>query len=139
MKKLYRKYEEIINYIIFGVLTTLVSLVTKWILLYTILDPKNYIELQISIIISWIFAVTFAYITNRKYVFKSNNKNIIKEILEFFSARVFTLLVEAFIMWLFVTLLRMNSDLMVFIWTILTQFIIVVLNYVFSKMLIFKK
>ena len=139
MKKLYRKYEEIINYIIFGVLTTLVSLVTKWILLYTILDPKNYIELQISIIISWICAVTFAYITNRKYVFKSNNKNIIKEILEFFSARVFTLLVEAFIMWLFVTLLRMNSDLMVFIWTILTQFIIVVLNYVFSKMLIFKK
>lgn len=138
-KKLYRKYEEIINYIIFGVLTTLVSLITKWGLLYTILDPTNSLELQISIIISWICSVSFAYITNRKFVFKSNNKNIIKEIISFFGARLLTLGIEMFIMWFFVTYLKMNSDIMVFIWTIATQFIIIVLNYIFSKLIVFRK
>lgn len=137
--KLYKKYEEIINYLIFGVLTTLVSLITKWGLLYTILDPTNSLELQISIIISWICSVSFAYVTNRLYVFKSENKGILKEIVSFFGARLLTLGIEMFIMWLFVTYLKMNSDIMVFIWTIATQFIIIVLNYIFSKLIVFRK
>lgn len=142
MKKiwnLYKKYEEIINYLIFGVLTTLVSLITKWGLLYTILDPTNSLELQIAIIISWICSVSFAYVTNRLYVFKSENKGILKEIVSFFGARLLTLGIEMFIMWLFVTYLKMNSDIMVFIWTIATQFIIIVLNYIFSKLIVFRK
>lgn len=137
--KLYKKYEEIINYLIFGVLTTLVSLITKWGLLYTILDPTNSLELQISIIISWICSVSFAYVTNRLYVFKSENKGILKEIISFFGARLLTLGIEMFIMWFFVTYLKMNSDIMVFIWTIATQFIIIVLNYIFSKLIVFRK
>ena len=92
--KLYKKYEEIINYLIFGVLTTLVSLITKWGLLYTILDPTNSLELQISIIISWICSVSFAYVTNRLYVFKSENKGILKEIVSFFGARLLLSLIH---------------------------------------------
>ena len=142
MKKIisiYKKYEEIINYIIVGGLTTLVSLASKWILLFTVLDDASALELQIAVIISWICAVSFAYITNRIFVFKSNNKNILKEITSFFGARTLTLLLEMVIMWFFVTLLRMNSDTWVLIWTILSQFIILVLNYVFSKIFVFKK
>ena len=142
MKKIisiYKKYEEIINYIIVGGLTTLVSLASKWILLFTVLDAASALELQIAVIISWICAVSFAYITNRIFVFKSNNKNILKEITSFFGARTLTLLLEMVIMLFFVTLLRMNSDTWVLIWTILSQFIILVLNYVFSKIFVFKK
>lgn len=142
MKKIisiYKKYEEIINYIIVGGLTTLVSLASKWTLLFTVLDAASALELQIAVIISWICAVSFAYITNRIFVFKSNNKNILKEITSFFGARTLTLLLEMVIMWFFVTLLRMNSDTWVLIWTILSQFIILVLNYVFSKIFVFKK
>lgn len=142
MKKIisiYKKYEEIINYIIVGGLTTLVSLASKWILLFTVLDAASALELQIAVIISWICAVSFAYITNRIFVFKSNNKNILKEITSFFGARTLTLLLEMVIMWFFVTLLKMNSDTWVLIWTILSQFIILVLNYVFSKIFVFKK
>ena len=142
MKKIisiYKKYEEIINYIIVGGLTTLVSLASKWILLFTVLDAASALELQIAVIISWICAVSFAYITNRIFVFKSNNKNILKETTSFFGARTLTLLLEMVIMWFFVTLLRMNSDTWVLIWTILSQFIILVLNYVFSKIFVFKK
>ena len=93
MKKIisiYKKYEEIINYIIVGGLTTLVSLASKWILLFTVLDAASALELQIAVIISWICAVSFAYITNRIFVFKSNNKNILKEITSFFGARTLT-------------------------------------------------
>ena len=81
MKKivdLYKKYEEIINYLIVGVLTTVVSLVVKWGLLFTILDPKNSLQLQVAVVISWIAAVVFAYITNRIFVFKSKSKKILK-------------------------------------------------------------
>ncbi|MBQ2873648.1 MAG: GtrA family protein, partial [Bacilli bacterium] len=77
MINLYKKYKEIINYLIFGVLTTVVSLATYYLLVFTILDPNNPLELQIANIISWITCVTFAYITNRKYVFNSKNKNIL--------------------------------------------------------------
>lgn len=142
MKKIisiYKKYEEIINYIIVGGLTTLVSLGSKWILLFTVLDASSPLELQIAVIISWICAVSFAYITNRIFVFKSSNENILKEITSFFGARTLTLLLEMVIMWFFVTLLKMNSDTWVLIWTILSQFIILVLNYVFSKIFVFKK
>lgn len=137
--KLYRKEQEIINYLIFGVLTTLVSLIVKWGLLYTILNAKNAFELQVAVVISWILAVTFAYVTNRKYVFKSKSKNITKELISFFSSRLLTLLLEMFIMWFFVTFLKLNSDIWVFIWTILTQIFVIIFNYIFSKFLIFKK
>ena len=111
IKELYIKYKEIINYLIFGVLTTLVNLITKYILLFTILDPTNGFQLQIAIIISWVVAVIFAYFTNRKFVFESKNQNKLKEFISFVVARIATLLLEMFIMWFFVTLLKLDSDL----------------------------
>ena len=142
MKKtleLYKKHEEIINYLIVGVLTTIVSLAVKWGLLFTILDASNAFELQTSVIISWIIAVSFAYITNRIFVFKSKSQNILKEISSFFGSRVITLLLDMGIMWFFVTLLKLNTDTWVFIWTMVVQVLVTILNYIFSKLLVFKK
>ena len=139
IKSLYEKYREIINYLIFGVLTTIVNIGTKYALLFTILDAKNAVELQLAITISWILAVLFAYITNRKFVFESKNKDKIKELISFFSARIATLLLEMFIMWFFITLLKLNSDIYVIIFTILTQILVVVGNYILSKIFVFKK
>lgn len=139
IKELYIKYKEIINYLIFGVLTTLVNLITKYILLFTILDPTNGFQLQIAIIISWIAGVLFAYFTNRKFVFESKNENKLKEFISFVVARIATLLLEMFIMWFFVTLLKLNSDLYVVIFTLVAQVAVVIGNYIFSKLFVFKK
>lgn len=139
IKELYIKYKEIINYLIFGVLTTLVNLITKYILLFTILNPTNGFQLQIAIIISWIVAVIFAYFTNRKFVFESKNQNKLKEFISFVVARIATLLLEMFIMWFFVTLLKLNSDLYVVIFTLVAQVAVVIGNYIFSKLFVFKK
>ena len=108
MKKiieLYKKYEEIINYLIIGVLTTVVNLAVKYALLFTVLNASDATQLQIAVVISWIVACLFAYITNRKIVFKSKSKKILKEFIAFVSARLFTLILEMLIMFIFVTLL----------------------------------
>lgn len=139
IKELYVKYKEIINYLIFGVLTTLVNLITKYILLFTVLNPTNGFQLQIAIIVSWIVAVIFAYFTNRKFVFESKNQNKLKEFMSFVVARIATLLLEMFIMWFFVTLLKLNSDLYVIIFTLVAQVAVVIGNYIFSKLFVFKK
>ena len=139
IKELYVKYKEIINYLIFGVLTTIVNLITKYILLFTILNPTNGFQLQIAIIISWIVAVIFAYFTNRRFVFESKNENKLKEFISFVVARIATVLLEMFIMWFFVTLLKLNSDLYVVIFTLVAQVAVVIGNYIFSKLFVFKK
>lgn len=144
MKKifnLYKKYEEQINYLIVGGLTTIVGVGSKLLLLFTILDQTNGLQLQIAEIISWILAVLFAYITNRIFVFKSKvkGKNQVREALNFVKGRVFTQLIQMFIMWFFVTLLKLNSNIWVIIFTLICQVMQVVLNYVISKLLVFKK
>ena len=139
IKELYLRYKEVINYLIFGVLTTLVSLFTKYLLLFTILDAKNGFELQLSIIISWIIACSFAYVTNRIFVFESKSKEIVKEVFKFFVARIATLGLEMLIMFIFVTLLKLNSNTWVITWTLVSQIAVVVGNYVFSKLLVFTK
>ena len=133
IKKLYLKYKEIINYLIFGVLTTIVSLLTYYLLVLTILNPNNSIELQIANIISWITCVTFAYITNRKYVFNSKDKNITKEIIKFYSSRLTTLFLDMIIMYIFVTKLQFNDKII----KIIAQILIIILNYILSKLLVF--
>ena len=94
IKELYLKYKEIINYLIFGVLTTIVALVTYYICVYTILDPDNAVQLQIANVISWIISVAFAYITNRKFVFESNEENKIKEATKFVTSRIFMVFIS---------------------------------------------
>lgn len=138
MIELYKKYEEIIKYLIVGATTTFVSLLVKYFLLFIIFDRTNPLEIQISVIISWIVAITFAYVANRKIVFKSNNKEIIKEIINFIESRILTLLLEMLIIWFFITFLKMNSKLWVVIWTIFAQIVVIATNYILSK-IIFKK
>jgi len=138
MKKiinLYKKYEEIINYLIAGALTTFVSLSTYYFCVFTFLDPRDAIKLQIANIISWIFSVTFAYFINRSFVFKSKNNKKIKEAMKFYLSRLSTLFIDMATMFLLVTILNVNDK----ISKILVQFIILTLNYIFSKFLIFNK
>ena len=135
---IYYKNPEIWNYLIVGFLTTVVSLAIKWSLLFTILDAKNALQVQIAVIISWIGAVAFAYVTNRIFVFKSKSKNYIKEIRDFVISRIATLLMEMSIMWFFVTLLKLNSDNWVLVFTIICQIVVTVFNYIFSKLFVFK-
>lgn len=136
---LYKKHKEIINYLIFGVLATIVSLSVKYALLFTILEASNAIELQVSVIISWIAAVLFAYFTNRTFVFESKNKNKLKEFVSFIIARISTLLLEMLIMWFFITLLKLNSNLYVIIFTLISQAAVIIGNYILSKLFVFKK
>ena len=138
IKDIYLKNKEVINYLFFGVLTTIVNLIVKNIVLFTILDAEDAIELQLAVIISWILACLFAYITNRKYVFESKSKEILKEMTKFFSARIATLGLEMLIMFVFVTALGLNSDIWVIVWTLVAQVVVVVANYIFSKLIIFK-
>lgn len=139
MKKFLKKYKEIINYLIFGLLTTVVNLLVKYLLLFTIFDANNPILLQCAIIVSWIVAVLFAYFTNRKFVFKSINKSKLKEFVSFIVSRLSTLFLEMIIMWFFVTLLKFNSNLSVIIITAISQITVIICNYVFSKFFVFTK
>ena len=133
--KVYKKNEEIINYLIVGGLTTLISLVVYYICVHTFLNPNNGFELQIANIISWIAGVSFAYVTNRIFVFKSKEKNILKECTSFVGSRIITLLLDMFIMFLFVTVFKIDD----LIAKIISQIVVIVGNYIISKLFVFKK
>lgn len=134
IKELLIKYEEVIRYLIIGVLTTVVSLTTYYILTFTVLDPKVSVQLQITNIISWIVSVTFAYFTNRKYVFKLKEKKNIKEASKFYLSRLSTLLLDMLLMQIFVIRLKFNDKII----KLIVQFVVIVLNYILSKFLVFK-
>jgi len=133
------KNPEIWAYLIVGVLTTIVSMIVKLGLLYTILSSENALHVQLAEIISWIVAVAFAYITNRIFVFKSKSKKYFQEIVSFVGGRIFTLLVGMFIMWFICTLLGLNDKTWVLIATLIDQIAVTILNYVVSKIFVFKK
>ena len=137
MKKIieiYKKYEEKINYLIFGVLTTFVNLIV-----YALCTKLFSINYMISNIIAWILSVLFAYITNKKYVFKSkcdSNKKVVYEIFQFFKYRVLSFIIcDMLLLCLFVELLNMND----MIAKVIIQVVVIVLNYLFSKLFVFKK
>lgn len=130
-----QKNKEIINYLIVGILTTLISITSYAILTITVLNPNNEIQLQIANIISWIIAVIFAYITNKKYVFESKEKNIKKEFTKFTTSRITTLLIEMLFMYIFVSILKYNDKIM----KVIAQLVVIILNYVFSKIFVFKE
>ncbi len=127
---LYKKYKEIINYLIFGGLTTLISIVT-----YALFAKVFNIDYLISNVLSWIIAVLFAYITNKIFVFESKSKKNIKEITSFFFFRIVSLLIEMIILYIFVDMFHID-DLFT---KIIAQVIVIVANYVFSKVFVFKK
>ena len=129
-----RDYSEIIRYLFIGGLTTVISLLIYYILTYTILDANVPLELQIANIIQWIGAVTFAYFTNKYFVFKDKSKSK-TSVIKFFSSRIITLLIEMLVMYIFVTRLSFNDKIM----KIVAQIIVIIGNYILSKFFVFTK
>lgn len=133
--ELYRKYKEIIHYLIVGGLTTVVSLGVYYGCVLTFLDPDIAAQLQAANILSWIAAVTFAYFTNRKFVFESQSSDKLREAAAFYGSRVTTLLLDMGCMFLMVTLLDWNDK----IAKLIVQVLVTVANYILSKFLVFRK
>lgn len=144
---LFKKYAEVVSYLFFGVMTTLVNFVVFW-AFGLILSSELYL---VSNAIAWVAAVIFAYITNKLFVFKSKSwaiKVIISEIPEFLGARIFSFLIEEAGLWLLVDILSMGEITFSpfginisgqMIAKIILAVIVVILNYFFSKFIIFKK
>lgn len=135
MKQLYKKYEELILYLIVGVLTTVISLGVYYACVLTILNPQIAWQLQMANIVSWIAAVTFAYFASRKVVFRSVRKDWLCEMAAFYSARVVTLLMDMAIMFLMVTVCHWNDK----VAKLIVQVVVTVANYVLSKVLVFRE
>lgn len=133
LKRLWEKYKEIINYFIIGILTTLLNYISFAVLVYGL-----ELEMHLSNIIAWLIGVIFAYFTNKLFVFESKSfktKVLLKEILSFGVARVFSLLLEELILFIFVNRLGMEK----LIIKLFANIIVVIVNYILSKFIIFKK
>lgn len=137
MKKilaLYRKYEEIVNYLVVGVLTTIVSWAAYG-LCKLIMDVNNALMMQIAVVVRWIAGVVFGYFTNRRFVFKSKNPNMLQEAIGFAGSRVVTLFLDMFVMWLLPSVFHVND----WIATFVSAVLVTVMNYIFSKFIVFRK
>ena len=132
---LYKKYKELINYIIVGGLTTVVSMAIFYGSTWTFLDGNDAFQLQVANVISWIGAVLFSYVANRLFVFESKSPKIVKEFIAFISSRLLTLLLDMGTMWLLSTILNVNYN----ISKIIAMVLVTVGNYVISKIFVFKK
>lgn len=146
IKKLFEKYKELISYVFFGVLATVVNLVS-----FKIFDALLGEHLYLlTNAVSWLITVIFAYFTNKLWVFESKSWNadvVFKELIGFFGARIFSLVVEEAGLWLMIDIMHMGKiswDIFGFnlngnmILKIIMQVVVVILNYVFSKLVIFK-
>ena len=133
MKKLWKKYEEAISYLFWGGVAFFLSMI-----LFYIFANMMFLHEQVANVITWIICVIFTYFTNRIFVFKSKStgwKKVGKEFFEFVTARVITLLMECVILFVFVDLLSCHNMIGKFI----GQVVVIVSNYIFSKLWIFKK
>ena len=133
--ELYKKYKEIINYLIVGGLTTVVSMAIFYGSTWTFLGGNDAFELQVANVLSWVGAVLFSYFANRVFVFESKEKNIFKELMAFLSSRVVTLLLDMGTMFVLSTLLHINYNFS----KIVAMVLVTVGNYVISKVFVFKK
>jgi len=119
-------------YILFGGLAFLVSIFT-----FALFNVTLGMNELIANIVSWVITVTFAFFTNRIWVFQAPTetvKEFITQLGLFFGARVVTLVIEEVILLVFVTLLHMNSMVV----KVVAQVVVIVLNYILSKLVIFK-
>ena len=130
-----KKNHEIIAYLIVGVLTTIVRMGIYFVLTATMLDPQKPVHLQTANVVSWVGAVSFAYVMSRRFVFQSRNPEVLKEMVSFFSARVVTLLLDMGLMFLFVTAGGMNDR----IAKVIVQIAVIIANYLLSKLIVFRK
>lgn len=129
----YKKYKEIVLYLFFGVLTMAVSIIS-----YAICNMAIKIDALVANIISWILAVLFAFYTNRIWVFsvKTNSKkDLIVQMIFFCSGRIVTLIIEETILFVFIKCLHYGSMGV----KIMAQIVVVVLNYIISKLWVFHK
>ena len=130
MKNIVQKNKEIIMYLVFGVLTTVVNIVVYYI--FSNLLHMNYL---FSNAMAWFLSVLFAYVTNRKYVFDSKNNQIIKEAISFFCSRLATGIMDMMLMWFLVNF-NIANDVVA---KVVVNVIVVILNYILSKLVVFKK
>jgi putative flippase GtrA len=131
--RIFQKYKMVILYLFFGGCTTLINIVVYYVL-YEVAGVSN----LISTIFAWIVSVLFAFVTNRNYVFESEQNSIsarLKEVVMFFSCRLLTGVLDVIIMVVAVDFLHGNS----LIWKIISNILVILLNYIASKLVIFKK
>lgn len=120
---------ELFLYVVFGTFTFFVNVIT-----YFLFENVMGINYLISNVLAWFFSVLFAYITNRIWVFESKSPDILKEMALFFGGRIFSGAVDTALMYLFIDVL-VTGDLFA---KIVVQVIVIVLNYIFSKLIVFK-
>lgn len=133
IKRLWQKYSHLAAYAIFGVLTTLVNIAVYWLCAH----PLSMSTVPATIV-AWVAAVFFAYVTNRKWVFFSQEnsvKGIILETIRFFAARLATGVLDVLIMYVFVDVLGIN-DLVI---KVISNILVIILNYVASTLFVFTK
>lgn len=133
MRKLFERYRDVIPYLFFGVCTTFMNIAVYWICAHLFS-----MGVMASTIFAWIAAVLFAYITNRKWVFHSEVKGvtaILRETVAFFGCRLATGILDWIMMFILVDCLHLN-DLAI---KILANIMVIILNYVASKIVIFRK
>jgi len=132
LKALFYKYYDILVYLVFGVLTTVVNYIVY-------LPCFNLLHLSsaVSNVIAWAAAVAFAYVTNKPFVFRSHDwsgKTVIPELTKFIGTRLGSGGLETLILLIFVDWLGMNGN----VWKLITSVLVVVLNYIGSKLLVFR-
>lgn len=128
-----KKHEEILLYLIFGFLTTVVNY-----LVYFPLYNATTLLASLANVIAWCAAVVFAYLTNKPFVFKSYDwsiKTVLPESIKFVTARIASLLIETAIIYITVDLLTWNGNYM----KIITSVLVVIINYIASKVIVFRK
>ncbi len=133
IRALVEKYWDIVTYLIFGVLTTVVNYLV-YLPIYNLLGASA----AVSNAIAWVAAVAFAFLTNKPFVFKSHDwsaKTVLPELSKFVGCRVASGVLETLILLLAVDILGWNGN----IWKIITSVLVVILNYVASKLLVFRK
>ena len=133
MYRLFKKYQEIVMYILIGVCTTAVSLVS-----YFILANLYEVHYQEAKVASWVFSVMFAYFTNKLFVFKSEYAGIKETMIEigkFVLCRVSSLMIEIASMIFFVQVCGLDDNSV----KLMDQVIVLIINYIFSKFLVFQK
>ncbi len=132
IKELINRYKEAISYLFFGVLTTIVNLISYK--FFTILQ----VDLYVSVVLAWILSVVFAFITNKLFVFESKSWEMAilgKELVLFLSARILSLGIDLVAMGVMVNIIHIQD----MIAKLVANVIVVIVNYIFSKFLIFKK
>ena len=133
LRKLFEKYREILLYLIFGGLTTLVSIASFWLFCH----PLG-MNVLIANVLSWVLAVAFAYFTNARWVFRARPAGAgerLRQMLGFYAGRLATLGVEEGLLLVFVTWLRCNEMAI----KVAAQVVVIVLNYLISKLVVFRK